>query len=110
MQRFQAGDLAGFKLDITSSVVAYEDAEEIVSRIIEECDCIGDVPGFSGCDVISMATHGRHGFQHMLWGSFTEEVFDATKQPLLIVHAPEVSSRQSEGSEDLARHQATVSS
>ncbi|GER90672.1 universal stress protein UspA [Dictyobacter vulcani] len=85
-QRFSQGDLANLHIHVTTSVVAYTDILEIVKRIIEESNCIGDVPGYSGCDFIAMATHKQHGFQQMLLGSYTEDVFDATRQPLLIVH------------------------
>jgi nucleotide-binding universal stress UspA family protein len=33
-----------------------------------------------------MATHGRHGLQHLLEGSITESVLDASKHPLLVVY------------------------
>ncbi|BCL78629.1 universal stress protein [Ktedonobacteria bacterium brp13] len=86
-ERFLVGDLATLNLNITSSVVAYFDLEEITKRILEESSCIGDEPGFTGCDIIAMTTHGRHGFQHFLFGSFTEAVFDAAPQPILVIHA-----------------------
>jgi len=44
------------------------------------------VPGYTGCDLIAMATHGRDGFQHLLEGSITEHVMDATSCPFLVVH------------------------
>jgi hypothetical protein len=34
-----------------------------------------------------MATHGSDGFQHLLEGSITEQVMDATTCPFLVVHA-----------------------
>lgn len=37
--------------------------------------------------LISMATHGSDGFQHLLEGSITEQVMDATTCPFLVVHA-----------------------
>jgi nucleotide-binding universal stress UspA family protein len=68
-------------------VVAYTDPSEIGKRILEESECIGDVPGYTGCDIIAMVTHGRHGLQHLLEGSITEHVLDSTVLPLFIVHA-----------------------
>ncbi|GCE11618.1 universal stress protein [Tengunoibacter tsumagoiensis] len=86
-ERFSSGELASFGLTVTGSVVTYSDIEDITRRIIEESSCIGDEPGFTGCDIIAMTTHGRHGFQHFLFSSFTEAVFDAAPQPILVVHA-----------------------
>ncbi|GCE20541.1 universal stress protein [Dictyobacter kobayashii] len=86
-QRMLTGELAPLKLKITTSVVTYTDVQDITRRILEESSCIGDAPGFTGCDIIAMSTHGRHGFQHLLLGSFTEEVIDAAQKPLLVVHA-----------------------
>jgi nucleotide-binding universal stress UspA family protein len=85
-QRFTTGDLAAYQLAITSSVISHTDASDIWKRIIEESRCIGDVPGYSGCDIIALATHGRQGFQHFLFGSITEQVYNETRMPLLIVH------------------------
>ncbi len=85
-QRFTHGDVAQFHLQVTSSVVTHVNDTEIWKRILEESECIGDVPGYSGCDIITMVTHGRHGLQHLLHNSVTEKVFDAGRHPLLIVH------------------------
>lgn len=92
-QRFQKGDLASFHLTITTSVVTHDDAGDIWKRVIEECECIGDVIGYSACDIIAMTTHGRQGFQHLLEGSITERVLDATTHPLLVVHAHAAESK-----------------
>ncbi len=95
-QRFSTGDLAQFHLQVTSSVVPHADRTEIWKCIIEEAEqaqvqslhspVFGDVTECAGCDVIAMATHGRHGLQHLLEGSITESVLDASKHPLLIVY------------------------
>ena len=85
-QRFQSGDLASFHLTVTSSVVTHFDADDTWKRIVEESECIENVDGYLACDIIAMATHGRHGFQHLLEGSITESVLDATTHPLLVVH------------------------
>ena len=91
-QRLQSGDLASFHLTVTSSVVTHVDASDIWKRVVEESECIENVSGYSACDIIAMATHGRHGFQYLLEGSITEKVIDGTTHPLLVVHAqkPEV--------------------
>ncbi|GHO84438.1 universal stress protein [Dictyobacter formicarum] len=104
-QRIDAGFLMPLKLAITTSVVTYTDIEDITRRIIEESLCIGDAPGFTGCDIIAMSTHGRHGFQHLLLGSFTEEVFDAAQRPLLVVHASR--TKEIRQAEDTAQRQTS---
>ena len=95
-QRFFNGDLAQFHLQVTSSVVPHADHTEIWKRIVEEADqaqvrsfhspVLGDVTECAGCDIIAMATHGRHGLQHLLEGSITESVLDASNHPLLVVY------------------------
>lgn len=94
-ERFLTGDLSPYLLEVTTSVVSYTDVDDITKRIVEESSCIGDVLGFTGCDMIAMATHGRHGFQHLLLGSFTEGVLDTAQQPLLIVHPSKMETRES---------------
>lgn len=86
-QRFLAGDLSQFHLSVTASVVPHTSASEIWKKVLEESERIGDGSGYTGSDLIAMATHGREGFQHLLEGSITEQVMDATPRPLLVVHA-----------------------
>ena len=93
-ERFLTGDLSPYLLDVTTSVVSYTAVEDITKRIVEESSCISDVLGFTGCDMIAMATHGRHGFQHLLLGSFTEGVLDSAQLPLLAVHAPKLETSE----------------
>jgi len=38
------------------------------------------------CDLIVMATHGRHGFDALIHGSLTKSVLSHSKLPLLIIH------------------------
>lgn len=85
--RLSIEEPATSSLRITTSVVTYTREEEIWKRIVREGECIGDVPGYAGCDLIAMATHGRTGLQHLLHGSITEHVLDTTAAPMLIVHA-----------------------
>jgi nucleotide-binding universal stress UspA family protein len=94
-QRFYNGDLAQFHLQITSSVMPHSDHTEIWKRIIEEAGqaqlrslsspALGGVPSYASCDIIAMATHGRHGLEHLLEGSVTESVLDASIYPLLVI-------------------------
>lgn len=86
-QRIRTGELAPLNLNITTSVVTYTDVEDITKRIIKESAYVGNTAELTGSDIIAMSTHGRHGFQHLLLGSFTEEVLDAARKPLLVVHA-----------------------
>jgi nucleotide-binding universal stress UspA family protein len=85
--RLRTGEFASSALTTSYSVVTYTREEEIWKRIFRESECIGDVPGYAGCDLIAMSTHGRTGLQHLLHGSITEHVLDRTMVPLLIVHA-----------------------
>jgi nucleotide-binding universal stress UspA family protein len=99
-QRFYNGDLAQFHLHITSSVVPHSDHAEVWKRIIEEAGqaqlrslsapASANAPACASCDVIAMATHGRHGLEHLLEGSVTESVLDASTYPLLVVHPDSV--------------------
>lgn len=85
--RLRAGEFGSSGLATSYSVVTYTREEEIWKRIFRESECIGDVPGYTGCDLIAMSTHGRTGLQHLLHGSITEHVLDMTVVPLLVVHA-----------------------
>lgn len=92
--RFRSGDLADFSLAVSSSVVTYHAREEIWKKILEECECIGDVVGYGGCDVIALATQGKTGLQRLREGSVTEDVLNAATYPLLIVRSQPVASEQ----------------
>ncbi|MBA2682667.1 MAG: universal stress protein [Ktedonobacteraceae bacterium] len=101
-QRFVTGDLAPLHLTVTTSVVHHAERADIWKRVIEESQCIGDSPGYTGCDIIAMATHGRHGLQRLIEGSVTEQVMDGTHYPLLVVHMSKVEDSFNEVSE--AKH------
>lgn len=49
---------------------------------------IREVAEREGVDVIVMATHGRSGLSHAIFGSVTEEVVRSGVAPVLIVHPP----------------------
>lgn len=103
-QRFQTGDLAQFHLQVTSSVVPHSDHSEVWKRILEEAgqaqlrslssSILDDLPAYATCDIIAMATHGRHGLEHLLEGSVTESVLDASIYPLLVVHAQDAETAE----------------
>jgi nucleotide-binding universal stress UspA family protein len=59
------------------------------------CDCVSEAGGHPyeaivraaekrGCDLIMMASHGRHGVQALLVGSETNKVLTHTKIPVLV--------------------------
>ena len=43
-------------------------------------------------DLIVMFTHGRHGFEHLVRGSVTEQVIREATCPVLVLHQPPSSS------------------
>ncbi len=55
---------------------------------------------FGGCDVFTMATHGRGGLQRWAMGSVTERVLQGTKLPLLIVRAQNKTSESEVNEEE----------
>ncbi len=85
-QRMHEGDFAAYQLNVSASVVLDPTGADIPLRLIETSECAGNTPGFDGCDVIALATHGRRGLQRLVEGSFAEEVFDNTRLPLLVIH------------------------
>jgi nucleotide-binding universal stress UspA family protein len=61
----------------TQSVAAGDPAYEILNMAKE-----------LNADVIVIATHGRGGWQHFLFGSVAEKVMRQAACPVLVVHAP----------------------
>ena len=49
-------------------------------------DAIVEAAKKQGCDLIVMATHGRHGLDALIHGSLTKSVLSHCEIPLLIVH------------------------
>ena len=49
-------------------------------------DAIAEAAAESGCDLIVMATHGRHGLDALIHGSLTKSVLAHSQLPLLILH------------------------
>lgn len=47
---------------------------------------IADTAQRQGCDLIVMATHGRHGLDALINGSLTKSVLSHSKVPLLVLH------------------------
>ena len=77
-----AMDLAGFDLQVTSSVV---DSADVAGTIVQEAAQARDVATSTGYDLIAMATHGRSGLLRLVMGSVTEHVLGNTKLPVFIV-------------------------
>ena len=70
------------KLNVTSSVAVSTDVAGTITRL-------ADAERSAGYDLIVMATHGHGGLRHLVLGSVTERVLDATLLPLLIVRPKE---------------------
>jgi nucleotide-binding universal stress UspA family protein len=83
--RLQEGELAQLYLAVSSSAISGNDVAAILIRVAERGECIGNLEGFRGCDVIALATHGRSGPVRWVMGSVTERVLGTTTLPLLIV-------------------------
>ena len=49
-------------------------------------DAIVDTAKRQGCDLIVMATHGRHGLDALIHGSLTKSVLAHSQVPLLVLH------------------------
>jgi nucleotide-binding universal stress UspA family protein len=40
-------------------------------------------------DLIAMSTHGRSGFNHLIFGSVAEKVLHTSHGPILLIHPPQ---------------------
>lgn len=77
-----AMDLAGFNLQVTSSVV---DSANVAGAIVRGTAQVRDAVKSTGYDLIAMATHGRSGLPRLLMGSVTEHVLGARTLPVFVV-------------------------
>lgn len=84
-QRLRDGEMARFNPLVTTSVVVDPDVAGSLIDMAETGAGMEAQAGFTSCDLIAMATHGRGGFEHWVMGSVTERVLNATRLPLLIV-------------------------
>ncbi|HEV2580237.1 MAG TPA: universal stress protein [Ktedonobacteraceae bacterium] len=75
-------DLAGFNLQVSTSVVVNPD---VTGTIVREAAQARDVAQSTGYDLVAMATHGRSGLQRLMMGSVADHILGNTKHPLLIV-------------------------
>jgi nucleotide-binding universal stress UspA family protein len=97
---------ADLNLAITWSVAVDADVAEALIRVAEQGRVDAGTCVVGGCDLLAMATHGRHGLQRWMLGSVTERVLGATKLPLLIVR-PLQEQRTSATSKPIAEKTAT---
>ncbi len=99
-KRFAEGNLATYKLSVTTSAPINVDVAEAIVQAAEE----GEGTELSGYDLIVMATHGRGGIQRWVLGSVAERVLHATKVPLMIVHSFPVKHEYHKETQNEAQH------
>lgn len=75
--------LAAFAEKARHAGVAF-DGQFVITDNVQQA--IVDVAGKQACDLIVMATHGRHGFDALIHGSLTKSVLSHSQLPLLILH------------------------
>jgi nucleotide-binding universal stress UspA family protein len=71
---------------VTVSVMISTD---VAGTIMQQAEQPTDAQNIEGCDLITMATHGRGGIQRLLVGSVTEHILRSTRLPLLVVRPHE---------------------
>ncbi len=74
-----------FRLSITWSVICAENVAGALVSLAEQGGEGRETEGRSGCDLIAISTHGRHGLQRWVMGSVTDRLLATTKLPVLIV-------------------------
>lgn len=89
-------ETAKLQLDITSSIILERDVAETLISVAEVGEDDEQADGFTGCDILAMATHGRGGPQRWVVGSVTERVLGSTRLPMLIVRSHPALSEQQE--------------
>jgi nucleotide-binding universal stress UspA family protein len=91
-QGLLAPALSRLKLMVTWSVALDSDVAHAIVRVAENGEDAEGVGAFGGCNLIVMATHGRHGLQRWTMGSVTERVLHSTRLPILVVRPAEVAA------------------
>jgi nucleotide-binding universal stress UspA family protein len=71
-------------LTVTTSVSVNIDVAEALVQAMQQ-----QVGSGGHFDLVAMATHGRSGLEHLLMGSVTEQVMNATNLPMLVVRSSE---------------------
>jgi len=85
--RLRNGNITDLHFGVVCSIAEGKDVAEALIRLAEHGEAMESTGLLGGCDLLVMATHGRSGLQRWMMGSVTERVLEATKLPLLIVHA-----------------------
>ena len=75
--------LEAFAAKAKEAGVAF-DGQFVITDSVQ--DAIVEAAKKQGCDLIVMATHGRHGLDALIHGSLTKSVLSHCEIPLLIVH------------------------
>lgn len=75
----------GTSLGLSSSLLLHIDTALALIELAEKGKGMEHLTGFTRCDAIAIATHGRGLAQRWTLGSITERVLTATKLPLLVV-------------------------
>jgi nucleotide-binding universal stress UspA family protein len=91
-QHFREGDFAPLHLQVTSSIVSSKDIAHTLIQVAEQGESSGAAQICDNCNVIALATHGRHGLERLLMGSIAERILGSTKLPFLVVHSQDMSA------------------
>ncbi len=89
-------------LAVTWSVAVESDAAAGIIRVAEHGKTTEEPGGYTGCDVIVMASHGRSGLARWTLGSVAERVLQGTKLPVLVVRPRPVKRAQAASATDFA--------
>jgi nucleotide-binding universal stress UspA family protein len=92
-------------LAVTWSVAVESDAAAGIIRVAEHRKTTEEPGGYTGCDVIVVASHGRSGLARWTLGSVAERVLQGTKLPVLVVRprpVAEPEQRQAASATDFA--------
>jgi len=82
-----SGTITHLHVGVDSSIAAGKDVAEALIRLAEHGEAMESTGLLDSCDLLVMASHGRTSVQRWVMGSVTERVLEATKLPILIVHA-----------------------
>lgn len=89
-KRLRRDSQVGPTVEVTSSISLQSKVSETLVKLAEIGADMEGVSAFTGYDLIAMATHGREGVDRWLHASITEQVFDTTKVPVLVIRPEQV--------------------
>ena len=81
-----APTIAHQHMPVTWSVLVDSDVSDALVRLAEQGEETEGAGVFGGCELLTIATHGRAGVQRWVMGSIAERMLAATMRPILIVH------------------------